>query len=209
MNTMKKSFITLFLMLFIGLAGLNAQVTCGTELGYSDFPYVDGDQTIGLSTTGSGMSYSNDWINCGITTKPGSIYVGSGPGTFTNTFSIPVNNVVYNFTAADNGEQITVTTDPPGTVSITHLDGTCPEFFIITDNVITVPGTVAGAVLQISSTVAFTSITFSHNGLGGGALFTMCYDASSEVDPTPVPLRWWSLVVVGLMIAGFGLWRVR
>lgn len=212
MHAMKKSFTMLFLMSFIGLAGLNAQGTCGIELGYADFPYTDGDQTIGLSTTGSGGSIF-EYSYCGITTKPGSMYVGSGIGSITNTFTMPVNNLVYRFTAADSGEQVTITVDPPGTVSITYVDGDCHEDVVIAGNVFTAPGPPTGGALLIQSSSAFTSITFSHIGEENGLLMTLCYghtyDVDPPVDPTPVPLRWWSLVVVGLMVAGFGLWRVR
>jgi hypothetical protein len=200
-------------VLAFGLPVLQAQVTCDVELGYNDFPYTDGAQTIGLSTTGSGMSYSSSYFDCGITTKANSIYVGAGVGTFTNTFSVPVNTIVYRFTAADNGEVITVTTDPPGTVSIAYIDGNCPELVTIVDNVITFPGVVAGGVLGISSTTAFTSITLSHNGLSNGALFTMCYDATFETDPpddpAPVPFSWWSLVLGGLLIGAVAVWRFK
>jgi hypothetical protein len=141
-KALKKLSVIVLAVLAFGLPVLQAQVTCDVELGYNDFPYTDGAQTIGLSTTGSGMSYPFSYFDCGITTKANSIYVGAGVGTFTNTFSVPVNTIVYRFTAADNGEVITVTTDPPGTVSIAYIDGNCPELVTIVDNVITFPGVV-------------------------------------------------------------------
>lgn len=200
-------------VLAFGMPVLQAQVTCDVELGWDDFPYSDGGQTIGLSVTGSGVRYGVSYSNCGITTKAGSIWIGNEVGTFTNTFSIPVNTLVYQFTGADSGEEITVTTDPPGVVTIAYIDGTCPELVTIVDNVITFPGAVAGGVLQITSTTAFTSITFSHNGLGNGALFTLCYDDSFEADPpdepAPVPLSRWSLILGGLLIGAVVVWRFK
>jgi hypothetical protein len=180
-----KNLILLFLLLFFGgYASIYGQ--CVNEKGYYDFPFTENGLTVTASGTGGYTYYGSSYTSCGVTTKENEVYIGSSASTFTNTFSTPVNDMVYNMTAAGDGEVVTITVNS-GTPSITYIAGNCPEAMIISGNVITMaPGTSNhGGRVKVHSTSTFTSVTFSHNGLSAGLLMTMCFDAVFEsVKPT-------------------------
>jgi hypothetical protein len=167
----------LMLICFSILGIFNAYSQCTSEKGYADFPFTQNGLTVTASGTGGYTSYPGAWPSCGVETKAQSVWIGQTASTFTNTFSQPVNDMVYNITAADDGEAMTITVNS-GTVSITYDYGTCPGSWIISGNVITAaPGSSnIGARIKIHSTSKFTSVTYSHNGVGNGSLVTMCFD---------------------------------
>ncbi len=182
---------------------------CDNEKGTFDFPFTQNGITVTGSGTGSFINYAPGWASCGIACKPDCIWIGYlGAGTYTNTFSSPVNNMLYNFTGTDAGEIITITTDA-GTPSITYTDGTCPENFTISGNVITCIASpdyyVAGGRILVSSTSDFTSITFSHPGTLNGTVMTMCFDQAIKT----VPVSNWALFIgIGLILL-FAVVRFR
>ncbi|RIJ46829.1 HYR domain-containing protein [Maribellus luteus] len=156
--------------------------SCENEKGYSDFPFTIDGLTVTGSGTGTYTRYYGSYTDCGVSTKANSVYIGSsGPATFTNTFSTPVNDMVYNITAADNGEIVTITVDN-GTPEIIIDECSCPENIQISGNVITlgIPSAVVGVRIIVRSTSDYSSISFSHNGGNAGLLMTMCFDAVIE-----------------------------
>jgi len=183
---------------------------CLNEKGYSDFPFTENEITVEFSHTGSAIEYSNIYSNCGITTISGSIHLGRGNsvGSFTNSFSSPIYSVVYNITAADNGEVITVNVSD-GTPVIEIIETNCPDNWTISGNTLSAPGAVAGGRVKFSSTEPFTSITVSHNGAANGCLFTLCADSLGSGEPTPVPLSPAAILVSLLLITGFTLYVFR
>ena len=182
---------------------------CLNEKGYNDFPFTENNMTVEFGYTGAVKNYSSDYTNCGITTAEYSIHLGhNGTGSFTNSFSSPIYSVVYNITAADGGESITVTvSDGDPVIEIVETD--CPDNWTISGNTLNAPGTVAGGRVKFSSTQPFTSITFSHNGVQNGCLFTLCADSLGEGVPAPVPLSLAAILVSLLMIMGFSLYIFR
>lgn len=184
-------------------AGREILAPCVNEKGFNDFPFTENGLTVTASGTGTYQIYgSSPWTSCGVTTKANSFWLGyGGPGTLTNTFSQPVNNVVYSMTAADNStgylEIVTVTVDA-GTPSITYTDGTCPASISIVGNTISFPGYDVGGSFMIQSTSNFSSITLSHNGENAGLLITMCAD---EIVTATVPVSGWALFIgIGLIL---------
>jgi len=188
-------------------------VTCDNEKGYYDFPFTENGITVTGSGTGTYTVYQPGWGSCGIFAAANCVWIGTdGPATYTNTFSSPVNNMIYNMTATDIGEVITITTDA-GTPSITYTDGTCPSWFNISGNTITcVDGyyPAAGGRFLITSTQDFSSITFSHNGTMNGTTMTMCFDqAITPPPPSAIPVSNWALILGGALIATFVFVRFR
>lgn len=181
-----KRYILLGLIIIVGgYTSLFSQTACTNEKGFYDFPFTENGLTVTGSGTGSYQSYDPGWGSCGIFCKPYCVWIGSGgPATFTNTFSQPVNDMVYNITASDPGEIITITTNL-GTTSITYTDGTCPAGMSISGNVITCVSSNAGGRFLVHASSNFTSVTFSHNGGMNGSTMTMCFDAVFEsLGPT-------------------------
>lgn len=186
---------------------------CDNEKGYYDFPFTEDGITVTGTGTGTYTVYNAGWGSCGIFAGANCVWIGyGGPATFTNTFSSPVNNMTYNVTAMDAGEQITITTDA-GTPSITYSDGTCPEAISIAGNTITcisTPTFGAGGRFVVTAPSDFTSITFSINGILAGTTMTMCFDqVFNPPPPTDVPVSNWALILGGLMIATFVFIRYR
>jgi hypothetical protein len=185
---------------------------CANEKGTSDFPFTEDGITATLSGTGSYTNYGSPWTSCGITTKPNSMYIGYGPGSFTITFSQPVNDLVFNVTAADNTggelEVLTLTTDA-GTPAITYTDGTCPAANVISGNTITFPGYDVGGRFLAHSSSDFSSITFSHNGINAGLLITVCTDLIVEPPPNAIPISNWALFAGIALIMIFAVVRFR
>ncbi|MCE4565266.1 hypothetical protein INQ51_13195 [Maribellus sp. CM-23] len=164
------------------------------EKGASDFPFTLNGITVSLTTSGSVSAYSTAWNSCGVTTKVASIWIGSGSsGSITNTFSAPVNNIVYNITASNAGEVFTVTTSD-GTPSISVANG-CS--YNVVGNTISFTSADVGAKITITSTSPFTWLQISHNGAGGGSLITL--DASS-LNPMVVPVNIWAILAVFFLI---------
>jgi len=178
---------------------------CDSEKGTFDFPFTENGITVTGSGTGTFQNYAPGWSSCGITCKPNCIWIGlSGPGTYTNTFSEPVNNMIYNLTGTDAGEIITITTNA-GTPSITYTDGLCPSLWSISGNVITCTGNydsyVSGGRFLITSTSNFTSVTFSHPGTLNGTVVTMCFDQVLNPPDPEVPVSNWALFIgIGLIL---------
>jgi len=185
--------IKVLLLICFSILGLSrAYSQCTSEKGYSDFPFTQNGLTVNASGTGSYTNYWTDETSCGITTKLDGVWIGRNgePGTFTNTFSQPVNDMVYNVTGGNTGEVITVTVNS-GTPIITYIEGSCPLAMNISGNVITevlddISGAGTGGRIKVHSTSNFTSITFSHNGIGNGSVMTMCFDGvfASIAGPT-------------------------
>ncbi len=164
------------------------------EKGYSDFPFTLNGITVSLTPSGSVSTYSTAWNSCGVTTKAASIWIGfSTSGSITNTFSVPVNNIIYNITASNAGEAFTVTTSD-GTPSISVTNG-CS--YNVVDNIISFTSADVGAKITITSTSPFTWLQISHNGVGGGSLITL--DASS-LDAMVVPVNIWAIMAVFFLI---------
>ena len=184
---MKNIIFLSFILLIGGLTNSYGAATCVTEKGYNDFPFTQEGLTVTASGTGGYKNYpASSFTSCGVTTKINSVHIGQSPSTFTNTFSTPVNDMVYNITAAGQGEVVTITTSS-GTPTVTYENGDCPSDLIISGDTITLgPGTNNhGGRVKIHSTSAFNSVTFSHNGAAAGLLMTMCFDAAIEsLSPT-------------------------
>ncbi len=186
---MKKFFLLLIAFFILGFANLNAQ-TCNTEKGYNDFPFTANGITVDKSLTGNFTTYGSAYSACGINEKANSIWTGqSGPATFKTTFSIALNDIMYNLAGTNTTEAFTVTVSD-GTPSISIVECSCPAAWTISGNVLTCSNDMAadgnaGARIKIHSTVPYTWINFSHNGGAGGTIFTMCFDAAYEsVQPT-------------------------
>ena len=96
----------LFLILF--LIGFISYSQCVLEKGNLDFPFTINGVTVTGSGTGGYTTYGTAYTSCGAEnyTKANSVYIGSSPSTFTNTFSSPVNDMIYNVTAAGAGEYL-------------------------------------------------------------------------------------------------------
>jgi hypothetical protein len=182
-----RNSILLFLLLFIGgYARIYGQ--CVNEKGYDDFPVTQGGLTVTGTGTGGFTVYNDSYTGCTLPIKARSVYIGQTASTFTNTFSIPVNDMVYNFGGANVGEIVTVTVNT-GTPSVTYIGGDCGSVVQISGNVMSfiepTPALGHGGRIMIHSTSAFTSIGFSHNGSGNGLVMTMCLDAVfASVQPT-------------------------
>lgn len=176
------------------------------EKGYTDFPFTLNGITVSLTTSGSTTSYGASWSDCGgtVLTKAGSIWIGAAgsPGSITNTFSSPANNITYNITAANNGEVITVTTSD-GTPSVSVTEG-CS--YSSENNTISFTGSDVGAIITITSTSPFTWVQISHNGSGVGSLITL--DASSLAGDA-VPVNRWAIIAVFLIIGILIVFRSR
>lgn len=188
---------------------------CDSEKGYYDFPFTENGITVTGSGTGSYTVYGPGWSSCGILAKANCVWIGAnsgGPATFTNTFSAPVNNMIYNISASDFyqgvSEIITITTNG-GTPTITYTDGTCPGSWSISGNVMTCLGFDAGGRFLVTAPSDFTSITFSHNGENNGTTMTMCFDQVLNPPPPVVPVSNWALLIGGVMIATFVFVRYR
>jgi len=191
--------------------GRETLAACASEKGTFGFPFTENGITVNGSGTGSFINYADGFTSCGIACKPDCMWIGlGGPGTYTNTFSQPVNNMIYNMTGTDNGEIITITTNA-GTLSISYIDGECPNLWNISGNVITCIGdydyNVSGGRFLIHSTSDFTSITFSHPGTLNGTVITMCFD--QVLEPVQTPVSNWALFIgIGLILA-FAVIRFR
>jgi hypothetical protein len=186
---MKKIFLLLIAIFILGFTNLNAQ-TCNAEKGYNDFPFTANGITVDKSLTGNFTTYSSAYEACGITEKAYSIWTGqNGPATFKTTFSIALNDIMYNLAGSNTTEAFTVTVSD-GTPSISIVECSCPGAWTISGNVLTCSNDGAasgnaGARIKIHSTVPYTWINFAHNGGAGGTIFTMCFDAAYEsVQPT-------------------------
>jgi len=181
---MKNIIFLSFILLIGGITNSYGAATCVTEKGYNDFPFTQEGLTVTASGTGGYTIFAGSYTSCGVTTKPNSVYIGQSPSTFTNTFSTPVNDMVYNITAANQGEVVTITTSS-GTPTATYENGDCSSDVSISGNTITFGSGVTGGRVKIHSTSTFDSVTFSHNGVGNGLLMTMCFDAAIEsLSPT-------------------------
>lgn len=175
--------IILSLIVLFSFINLNAQ--CTLEKGNSDFPFTINGVTVTGSGTGGYTSYSSAWTSCGVSTKANSVWIGQSPSTYTNNFSAGVNDMIYNMTAADPGEVITITSNG-GAVSITSLASTCTNAYTINGNQLSfVNVSNSGVKVKISTPNPFTTINFSHNGSSGGVLMTMCFDGVAAVLSNP------------------------
>jgi len=168
------------------------------EKGYLDFPFTADGITVTLSGTGSYTNYSSSFTSCDVTTKANSIWLGSsGPATLTNTFSAPVNDLMYRITAANNGEVMTVTTDLGGPITLSYDSGTCSSNNVLIGGQISFTGSMPsmgfGGKVKVHCDNAFTSITFSHNGAGGGSLYTLDFG---------------QLIIGGGGVTGNGHWSI-
>lgn len=187
------------------------ETTCDNEKGTFDYPFTEFGLTVTGTGTGSFVNYAPGFTSCGITCKPNCVWIGlDAPGTFTNTFSQPVNNMVYNLTGTDAGEVFTIIANA-GITSISYVDGTCPEFFQIAGNQITCTGepdfNASGGRFLVSSTTDFTSVAFSHPGTLNGTVITMCFDKVFESIEVPVS-NWALFIGIGLILV-FALVRFR
>jgi hypothetical protein len=182
-------------------------VACDNEKGYYDFPFEENGITVTGTGTGSYTVYTPGWGSCGIFAAANCVWIGSGgPGTFTNTFSSPVNDMIYNITASDPGEVITITTDG-GTPTITYTDGTCPGGMAITGNVISCTQSNGGGRFLVTAPSDFTTITFSQTGGQNGSTMTMCFDQA--VAPPTTPVSPWAIGLGIFLILAFTVFRIR
>ena len=188
-RNMKKIFLLLTAIFILGLTSLNAQ-TCLAEKGYNDFPFTANGITVDKSLTGNFATYGSPYSACGINEKAFSIWTGqSGPATFKTTFSLALNDIMYNLAGSNTTEAFTVTVSN-GTPTITIVECSCPAAWTISGNLLTCSNDGAasgnaGARIKIHSTEPYTWIDFAHNGGAGGTIFTMCFDAAYEsVNPT-------------------------
>lgn len=178
------------------------QTPCLSEKGFNDFPFTENGITVTSAGTGFYVLYFQIETWCGVSTKLDAVWIGlNQASTFTNTFSSPVNDLVYNLSAINNDEVITITTDG-GAPSISILETTCPSEFNITGNVITKNiGEIAGVTIQVHAPSSFTTMTISHNGAGNGTTITLCSDnLSSSVNVVPIS-NWAMFLALGLIIS--------
>lgn len=185
---------------------------CDNEKGTYDFPFTENGITVDGSGTGSYVNYEPGWPSCDLFCKANCMWIGfGGPGTYTNTFSTPVNDMIYKLTGTDPYEVMTITTNN-GTASITYVDGSCPQSWTIAGNVITCISYSGGyggegGMFQVHSSSDFTSITFSHNGEANGTVLTMCFD--KVLEPVATPISNWALLIGGILIVTFVAFRYR
>lgn len=153
------------------------------EKGYADFPFTYNQITVSASGSGSYVPYDNAWSSCGVATKAGSIWLGAyGPASFTNQFSQPVNDMVYNINAADTTETFTFSVNN-GNIQLNILSG-CSDKWRINGNQLVCQGVNAGLRIQIHSSQPFTQVDIQHNGLMDGSLVTMVLDEALEFADT-------------------------
>jgi len=165
------------------------------EKGYADFPFTYNEITVSAFGSGSYVAYDNAWISCGVATKAGSIWLGAfGPASFTNQFSQPVNDMIYNINAADTTETFTFSVNN-GNIQLKILTG-CSEKWGINGNQLICKGVNAGVRIQIHSSQPFTQVNIQHNGLMDGSLVTMVLDEALEfadahatIKVQPIPLQ--------------------
>ncbi|MGC8750616.1 T9SS type B sorting domain-containing protein [Hydrotalea sp.] len=165
------------------------------EKGYADFPFTYNQITVSAFGSGSYFVYDNAWSSCEVATKAGSIWLGAfGPASFTNQFSQPVNDMVYNINAADTTETFTFSVNN-GNIQLNILTG-CSEKWCINDNQLICKGVNAGVRIQIHSSQPFTQVNIQHNGLMDGSLVTMVLDEALEfadahatIKVQPIPLQ--------------------
>ena len=165
------------------------------EKGYADFPFTYNQISISASGSGSYVPYDNAWSSCGVATKAGSIWLGAyGPASFTNQFSQPVNDMVYNINAADTTETFTFSVNN-GSIQLNILSG-CSEKWRINGNQLICKGVNAGVRIQIHSSQSFAQVNIQHNGLMDGSLVTMVLDealefadAHSTIKVQPIPAQ--------------------
>jgi len=184
-----RNSILLFLLLIIG-GYTRIYGQCVNEKGYDDFPFTENGITVTKTLTGGFTSYPSSYLSCTVPTKANSVYTGNaGIGTFRTDFSIALNDINYNITGANTTEAFTVTVSN-GSPSISFVAGSCPAAWTISGNVLTCTDDTyasgnAGGRIMIHSTVPYTWIKFETNGVAGGSLFTLCFDAAYEsVKPT-------------------------
>jgi hypothetical protein len=153
------------------------------EKGYSDFPFTYNHIVVSASGSGSYVPYDNAWISCGVATKAGSIWLGAyGPASFTDQFSQPVNDMVYNINAADTTETFTFSVNN-GNIQLNILSG-CSDKWLINGNQLVCHGVNAGLRIQIHSSQPFTQVDIQHNGLMDGSLVSMVLDEVLEFADT-------------------------
>ena len=176
------------ILLFCLISSFYSFAQCTLEKGNADFPFTIDGVTVTGTGTGGFTNYPSPYSYCGVNLKANSVYIGQSASTYTNTFSAPVNDMIYNYAGANPSEIITVTVDS-GTPTLVSFGGNCPQNTIINGNVITFSG-LAGGTIKVSASNPYTSITFSHNGAAGGVVMTMCFDgvaaviADTQQDPT-------------------------
>jgi len=181
---MKKILILLLTTLVFGLTKISAQ-TCSSEKGNNDFPFTSNGITVEKVLTGTFATYKSEFPSCGIIIKANSIWSGqSGATIFQNSFSIALNDVMYNLAGSNNTEAFTVTVSN-GTPSISTVVSDCSSAWSISGNVLTCVNDAglsygAGGRFKIHSTEPYSWIKFAHNGGGGGTIFTLCFDAAFE-----------------------------
>jgi len=181
----------------------------GVELGYDDFPYTASDgNVISASYSGTYTPYPNAWTSCGVTTKARSIWLGSSDtGTMHNGFSQPVTSVTYNITASNIGETVTVTTNAPGTPTITVSAG-CD--YSVVGNVLTFTGNgdsgAAGARITVTSSTPFTTVEMVLDGNGSGSLVTLEYGSGPVAS---IPVSPWAIAALFLILSFIGYKMLR
>jgi hypothetical protein len=133
------------------------------------------------SSTGSVGTFATAFSSCfgGASTPANSLHLGqTGVFTYTYTFSVPVNNLIFTLTAGGGGvnEDFVITTNGGGMPAISSSYN-C--FTTITGNTI-FSGSGAssnggGGVFEVTNpSGTFTTLTITGNGGAGGALMALC-----------------------------------
>lgn len=173
---------------------LHAQCTISsTQTGV--FPATISGVTITMSTTGDVTNFP--WIytaTCGLGIGPTNMWIIHGGGTLgvgtaTLNFSAPVNNVVIFMNAASNvsfpPEQYTFSVNNGVLTSIPAPVPYCGLSQV--GNTFTSTAPTNDAIIRLSSTLPYTSLTISGNGnlSNNGALFSLC---NASITPSSLPV---------------------
>lgn len=132
------------------------------------------------------VNFPGNITHCGYTTPVDALWLGGGDqySEYTLTFSCPVNDIQFIYTAGGNlpTEEYTFTTNTQ--VSILTFQGCNTSIVGNTAFMGTGPDQEdhAGGILTVTSTTSYTSITISTPGDANGALFALCDESIGVYD---------------------------
>jgi hypothetical protein len=142
---------------------------------------------ITLTGSGSGSNYAAPFTYCSVSMPANSMVLGNaGSGTYTLTFSLPVNNIQILGSGQNSNETFTFSVNN-GTLTTSLIPGIgCNA--TLTGN--TVGNSSIGSFgATLASTSDYTSLSITFPGGGGGTLFSVIESSvvSGATTTTPVP----------------------
>ncbi len=151
------------------------------------FPSVISGIKVDTFYTGSVSDFGSTYMAQGCSVAAGPLRVGQfGPFTLTFRFSCPVNNILLALNAANNRETFSFTTNAGSLLLDACTPNSC-QAFSQTGNTLTgfgigIPG--SSAILTVSSTNPYTSITITGSGGQAGSMIGLC--AKQTIAPPPL-----------------------